>query len=204
MARSYASAARSAMPPPPAPAPPVSVLRASAPEWAPPPSCADCGAVAEVCANGCRRPPVDTWKNKAICGRCYYDAMDRLGSDCMSSGILRGYDAKNDPPFLCCACSDRRYEVRWRAAEAADAASQKLWEAETPAREAAEAAAESVRTAYFSAVDAELAYAATLWAPQRYKVIDKAHDFRRRNKMHDEAKAAYDKVFQEEKARLGL
>lgn len=130
--------------------------------------------------------------------------MDRLGSDSMSCGILRGYDAKNDPPFLCCACSDRRYEVRWRAAEAAEAASKKRWEAEQPAREAAEAAAEAVRQAYYAAVDAELAHSARLHAPACYRVIARAHDLGRRNKMHDEAKATYDKVFQEEKARLGL
>ena len=202
MSRSWASVACGSAPEAPAPQP--SVLRASAPEWAPPPLCHDCSAVAEVCANGCRRPPVDTWGKKAICGRCYYNAMDRLGSDMMSCGVLRGYDAKNDPPFLCCACSDRRYEVAWRAAEAADAASKKLWEAEQPAREAAEAAAEAVRQAYYAAVDAELAYAATLWIPARYKVIDRAHDFRRSNKMHAEAEAAYEKTFKEVKARLGL
>jgi hypothetical protein len=201
MARSWASVARGHVaPPPPAP----SVLRASAPEWTPPPLCHDCSAVAEICANGCKRPPVDTWKNKAICGRCYYNAMDRLGSDCMSTGILRAYDAKNDPPFLCCACSDRRYEVRWRAAEAADAASKKLWETEKPAREAAEAASEAVRQTYYAAVETELAHAATLGGNARYRVLNWAHDLVRRNKMHDEAKSTYDRVFQEEKARLGL
>jgi hypothetical protein len=201
MARSWASVARGPVAPPP---PAASVLRAAAPEWAPPPLCHDCSAVAKICANGCRRPPVDTWGKKELCGGCYYNVMDRLGSDMMSTGILRGYDAKNDPPFLCCACSDRRYEVRWRAAEAADAASKKLWETEKPAREAAEAAEEKVRQDYYAAVEAELAHAARLRAPACYRVIAWAHDLGRRNKMHDEAKATHDRVFQEEKARLGI
>jgi hypothetical protein len=206
MSRSWASVARG------------SALRAEAPEYTPDataaslelhkmqlqPLCHDCQAAAEVCANGCRRPPVDTWGKKAICGRCYYNAMDRLGSDMMSCGVLRGYDAKNDPPFLCCACSDRRYEAKWRAAEAADAASKKLWEAEQPAREAAEAASEAVWAAFTAAVDTELAHAATLGGKARYRVLDRAHDRGRRNKIHDEAKAAYEKTFKEEKARLGL
>lgn len=147
---------------------------------------------------------MDTWKNKAICGRCYYNAMDRLGSECMSTGILAGYDAENDPPFLCCACSRRRTAAREAAWAAEAAAAEKRFQAEAPARQAAEAAAEAVRQTYFAAVAAELTHATTLGGNARYRVIARAHDFHRRNKMHDEAKAAYDRIFQEEKARLGL
>ena len=169
-----------------------------------PPRCHDCQAAAELCANGCPRPPTDSWKGKQICGRCYYDAMDRLGSDCMSTGILAGYDAKNDPPFLCHPCSCRHAAAEEAARDARDAAAAKVFKAETPARVAAEAAAEKVRADYYAAVEAELAHSTRLWAPARYKVIDWAHDHRRRNQMHADSDAAYKKTFEEEKARLGL
>ncbi len=45
MARSWASVARSGLPVEPTP----SVLRASAPEWKPPPRCYYCGSAADVC-----------------------------------------------------------------------------------------------------------------------------------------------------------
>ncbi len=67
--------------------------------------CADCGEEAEVCANGCDRPPVFVDKGKRVCGGCFCKAMWRLGSDSMSYPIIQAADKKNDPLFKCRRCA---------------------------------------------------------------------------------------------------
>jgi hypothetical protein len=69
MARSWASVARSGLPVEPKP----SVLRASAPEWTPPPRCYYCGSAADVCprcVNTCSYYPA--WGLRPVLhqGRC--------------------------------------------------------------------------------------------------------------------------------------
>jgi hypothetical protein len=67
--------------------------------------CRDCGEEAEVCANGCDRPPIWTHKGKKVCGGCLYDIMWRIGSESMSLGIIKASEKRNDPPFRCKRCA---------------------------------------------------------------------------------------------------
>ena len=87
-----------------------STLNPFAQEFHPPPVkfhafCADCGEEAELCANGCERPPICERKGKRICGGCLYEAMWSIGSDSMSIGIIKAADKKNDPKFKCKHCA---------------------------------------------------------------------------------------------------
>ncbi len=66
--------------------------------------CSDCGAEAEVCVNGCDRPPIITDMGKRICGGCLYAMTWRMGSESMSIGIVKAADKKNDPKFKCRRC----------------------------------------------------------------------------------------------------
>ncbi len=204
MARSYASVARSGLPQAPAPKP-ASVLRADAPEWTPPPVCCDCGAKPRLCANGCALPGNRARRVGWVCAPCDH-AEDRRISQMpyMDIGPLADPDYERKEQFRCEGCHKRKSDAE-EAKRAADYAERcRRAEAERPAREAAEAASQAIYTAYFKAVDAEVAYAKTLGGRAYYRVLERAHSHMRRYKMTQDAEAAYDRVFAEEKARLGL
>lgn len=70
------------------------------------PACADCGAEVELCANGCDRPPITTWKKTRICGGCQFDALWwAAGADSTKVAISKGADKLNDPKFRCGCCA---------------------------------------------------------------------------------------------------
>ncbi len=202
MARSYASVARSGLPVAPKP---VAVLRADAPVWTPPALCCDCGGKPRLCANGCALPGNRRRRVGWVCAPCDH-AEDRRISQMpyMDIGPLADPDYERKEQYRCEGCHKRKRDAEdaKRAAEYAERCRRE--QALEPAYKAAEAASEAIREAYFKAVDAELAYAKTLGGRAYYRVLEHAHSHLRRCKMNDDAKAAYDRVFAEEKARLGL
>jgi hypothetical protein len=205
MARSWASVVRSGLPVAPAPAPAVSVLRAEAPEWKPPSPCCDCGAKPRLCANGCPLPGNRRRRVGWVCAPCDH-AEDRRISQMpyMDIGPLADPDYERKEQFRCESCHKKKSDAEEALRQAEYAERVRKEKALEPARLAAEAASEAIYTAYFKAVDAELAYAKTLGGHAYYRVLERAHSHLRRYKMTQDAKAAYDRVFAEEKARLGL
>jgi hypothetical protein len=205
MARSWASVARSGLPVAPAPAPAVSVLRAEAPEWTPPPSCCDCGAKPRLCANGCALPGNRARRGGWVCASCDY-AEDRRISQMpyMDIGPLADPDYERKEKFRCEGCHKRKSDAEEAVRQAEYAERVRKEKALEPARKAADAASDAIYDAYFKAVEAEVAYAKTLGGHAHYRVLERAHSHLRHYKMTQDAKAAYNRVFAEEKARLGL
>jgi hypothetical protein len=106
MARSWASVARAGLPVAPAPA--VSVLRAEAPEWKPPPSCYYCGASADVCpkcVNTCSYYPA--WGLQPVLGK-------GLCAQHHSYGVPHAFFNKKMAEFMPQTCSSCREKHPWR------------------------------------------------------------------------------------------
>lgn len=107
MARSWSSVVRSGLPAAPA-APPASVLRASAPEWKPPPPCYYCGSAADVCpkcVNTCSYYPA--WGLQPVLGK-------GLCAEHHSYGVPHAFFNKKMAEFMPQTCSSCREKHPWR------------------------------------------------------------------------------------------
>lgn len=169
-------------------------------------ACDDCGCEARLCANGCVLPGNRPGRNRRwICAPCDYAEDVRISQlPYMDLGKLADPDTERKEPFRCVHCHERHAKAARAAAAAVEEKHRLRAEAEAPAFHKASEAREAIVQAYYATTKAEVANAATLRYNDRMRAYAWARDTRRRNGMLADSQAAFERVFREEKARLGL